>query len=192
MKPPKKAPPTATPVTGRRMSSKQLGEISGISQQRAAQLRKAGLSDLQIQAGERPSAKHLGKVAAEKVVADSPQPISNGHAANDTLYELQRKKLQIEVQRRRLELDERRGQMVSLRSVELIAGHVAAQHREAVRRLMLLPAELRDRCDGRDGAHIERVLRGALTETLDWLRAQNCKTLGELWPSVIAAGEPAP
>jgi hypothetical protein len=163
------------------MTNKQLGDVSGISGQRASQLRRQGLSDLQIRAGIR---------RRPKLASGAASPTANGHAAdyaNKSLIDLHREKLVLDNERRKLELAERRGDLVRTEMVQMVVANIASSFRSTVAELTLLPQQLRDRCDCRPGAEVEQTMRVEVDRIIARLHAENLRAVELLGERVNAA-----
>jgi len=163
----------------KKMTGRKLAEAAGISEVRVSQLRRQGLSDLEIRSGirRRPNS-HDGSL------------ITNGHAAdhsNKSLIDLHREKLLLDNERRKLELEQKRGSLIATEVVQLVVSHMAASFRAVTSELLELPQRLRDRVDARPGGEVEGIMRSEVEQIIERLHQENIRAVELLGERVNAA-----
>jgi hypothetical protein len=171
-------------VSGR-ASGTEVGALAGISRQRACKLLRRGESALQIVEARRGAD---GRDRYRRKGADGQGVGAPGEAseigvsgvrdlANCSLVDLQKEKVAAEIEKRRLELDERRGFLLPRAAVIFLADHLAAINKIATRDLMMLPSLLRDQSELCSGEAIEELWSAELRRVLEGAARQNREAL---------------
>jgi hypothetical protein len=171
-------------VSGR-ITGAEIGRLAGISKNRACLLLREGRTALEIVEGRRVrSAKRSGNGRPSAIPPTTVAPDSR------TLAQLQRAKLSADVERRRLDLDERLGEMIPRSDVSTFVQYVVIINSLAVSELLNLPQMLRDSCDGRTGGEIERIWDTELRRLLDKFREDNLAAIRRYELSGVLTTEP--